>query len=53
MNNHRELLINQYHELCYLLDEGIDYIPDSEIEFLVREMSIILEHVERHIDEEG
>jgi hypothetical protein len=52
MTSHRACLIRDFRELCSDINEGVDYIPDCEIEFLVREMAMMLEYIDRHIDEE-
>lgn len=52
MIEHRSMLIKHYCELQELLVESIEYVGDEDIEFLIREMAIMLERVKRHIDME-
>lgn len=53
MTEHRNYLITHFRDLYSLLSESIDFIPDHELEFLVREMATMLEYTERHIEEGG
>lgn len=50
MIEHRDSLIRGFIDLSELLTECVEYIPDHDLEFLVREMATVLEYAERHID---